>query len=229
MHFGSWFVLWAWFPRLKLFYWPSPFDASRRELPREPLPTNRAKVPVQSSARTEPRLLPPATAIMSRGHIPNEIGDLPVHALPARQTWSDRATTWNVQQPSVELALKAAQAQQARSNRRSNRRWMKHEIICMYSGENTVKIGHTVRYIQIQLRYIRICTPFNPSGVHMCMYLYASLLIHTDMHSNTCWYSKDPYRYALPSWVHMCMYLHVFLLYIEDIHAYMHLIQLMWD
>ncbi len=67
-------------------------DALRRELPREPLPTNRAaaKAPVQTSACNGERMLPPAVAIMSSSHDPNENGDLPEHALPERRMCSDR-------------------------------------------------------------------------------------------------------------------------------------------
>ena len=73
-------------------------DAPRRELPREPLPTNRAKAPIQTSARIAARLLPPTAAIVSSRHDPsdpNEIGYLPPHALPARPTCGDRATASN--------------------------------------------------------------------------------------------------------------------------------------
>ena len=44
-------------------------DAPRRELAREPLPTNRAKAPVQTSARNRASLLPPTDAIMSSGRL----------------------------------------------------------------------------------------------------------------------------------------------------------------
>ncbi len=52
-------------------------DAPRRELPREPLPTNRAKAPIQTSAHITARLLLPTVAIMSSGHDlsdPNSVG-----------------------------------------------------------------------------------------------------------------------------------------------------------
>ena len=44
-------------------------NAQRRDLAREPLPTNRAKAPVQTSARNGARLLPPTAAIMSSGRL----------------------------------------------------------------------------------------------------------------------------------------------------------------
>jgi hypothetical protein len=63
-------------------------NAPRRELPREPLPTNRVKAPIQTLPSVSARLLPPTAAIMSSGHDPSnpsEIGYLPVHALTVRQ------------------------------------------------------------------------------------------------------------------------------------------------
>jgi hypothetical protein len=63
-------------------------EAPRRELPREPLPTNRVKAPIQTLPSVSARLLPPTAAIMSSGHDPSnpsEIGYLPAHALTVQQ------------------------------------------------------------------------------------------------------------------------------------------------
>ena len=162
-------------------------DAPRRELAREPLPTNRAKAPVQTSARNRASLLPPTDAIMSSGRLEqlnmlNMIRMKSAICLRMRNPSGERASAATVRWSDSRASAWTKRYRQIQTDM--------HTFDCAYV--------HVCRF-KIQANTSRYAPYFRCISARICMYL-------VEYFKDTCTYAPDTAPMKT-KYIHTCTYM----------------------